>query len=163
MPDTVETMEPEDGRKLTGNTGNALERSLFLPVYEGDLNKAEQDVAIYLDGEEAVAWWHRNVARTQYGLPGWKRGKVYPDFIFGTQGSGGSKRITVLETKGDHLGQNLDTNYKTELLRFLSDNFAWDTAVPAGELELIKNTGETVRCALVLMSEWPTARAKLIN
>ena len=27
---------------------------------------------------------------------------------------------------------------------------------PAGELELIKNDGETVRCTLVLMSEWKT-------
>jgi hypothetical protein len=35
---------------------------------------------------------------------------------------------------------------------------AWDDAVPAGELELVKNGGESVRAILILMSEW---RAKL--
>ena len=65
------------------------------------------------------------------------------------------KQITVLETKGDHL-DNLDTAYKREVLAFLSDNFRWDDHTPAGELELVKNTGETVQATLVLMSEWKT-------
>lgn len=157
MPLTIETTEPEDAPQLVSKTGGPLERSLFAPVYQNELNSDERDVAVYLDGDKAVAWWHRNVARTQYGIQGWKRGRVYPDFIFAVQGNGAVKRITVLETKGDHL-DNPDTAYKRDLLNFLSGKFAWDTATPAGELELIKNTGETVRCALVLMSDW---RAKL--
>jgi hypothetical protein len=60
-----------------------------------------------------------------------------------------SKRITVLETKGDQL-DNLDTEYKRELLKVLSDSFTWDTSVPAGTLELVKSTGETVEGALIL-------------
>ena len=58
-----------------------------------------------------------------------------------------------METKGDQL-DNLDTAYKREVLSFLSDNFAWHDQVPAGELELIKNNGETVEGTLILMSEW---------
>jgi type III restriction enzyme len=58
-----------------------------------------------------------------------------------------------LETKGDQL-DNLDTGYKREVLKFLSSNFAWDSTVPAGTLELIKANGETVECTLILMSEW---------
>jgi hypothetical protein len=42
------------------------------------------------------------------------------------------------------------------VLRFLSSNFAWDSTVPAGTLELIKANGETVECTLILMSEWET-------
>jgi type III restriction enzyme len=45
-------------------------------------------------------------------------------------------RITVLETKGDQL-DNLDTDYKREVLKVMSSNFAWDTTVPAGTLELV--------------------------
>ncbi len=115
--------------------------------------KTVEDVADYLDGEKALAWWHRNVARTQYGLQGWKKAKIYPDFIFAVEKEGKAKRISVLETKGDQL-DNLDTAYKRELLAFLSANFRWDDYTPAGELELITNDGTTVEGTLILMSDW---------
>ena len=153
MPFSIETTEPDTARQLVNKTGGPLEKSLFAPVYENELNRDEREVAVYLDGDEALTWWHRNVARTQYGIQGWKKAKIYPDFIFAAQGDGEAKRITVLETKGDQL-DNLDTAYKREVLTFLSDNFAWDDYTPAGELELIKNNGETVQCTLILMSEW---------
>jgi hypothetical protein len=56
--------------------------------------------------------------------------------------------------KGATRFDNLDTPYKRELLKVISDAFQWDTAVPAGTLNLIKANGETVECALILMSEW---------
>lgn len=157
MPDTMETTEPENARQILSKTGGPLEKSLFAPVYEAELNKDERDVAVYLDGEQALSWWHRNVARSQYGIQGWKKAKIYPDFIFAVQSAGAAKKITVLETKGDQL-DNLDTAYKRDVLAFLSNHFAWDESVPAGELELVQNNGETVHGTLILMSEW---KAKL--
>jgi type III restriction enzyme len=156
MPFSFETTEPENARQLLNQTGGPLEKSLFAPVYENELNGDERDVAAYLDGEKTLAWWHRNVARVQYGIQGWKKAKIYPDFIFAVQRDGEAKRITVLETKGDQL-DNLDTAYKREALSFLSDHFQWDEATPVGELELV-NHGETVKGTLILMSEW---KAKL--
>ena len=153
MPFEVDTTEPINAPQLVGNTGYALEKSLFAPVYSNELNSDEREVAVYLDGEEALNWWHRNVARSQYGIQGWKKGKIYPDFIFAVQTDGSANRITVLETKGDQL-DNLDTAYKREVLSFLSDNFEWDDYTPAGELELVKNNGETVQCTLILMRDW---------
>ena len=159
MPFSMKTLEPENARQLLSQAGGPLEKSLFSPVYENDLNSEEREVAVYLDGEQALSWWHRNVARTQYGIQGWKRAKIYPDFIFAVQGEGKAERITVLETKGDQI-DNLDADYKRKVLAFLSDNFAWDDCIPAGELELVHKNGETVQCALILMSEW---RSKLPN
>lgn len=156
MPFSIETTEPENARQLLNRAGGPLEKSLFAPVYENELNSDERDVAVYLDGEKTLAWWHRNVARTQYGIQGWKKAKIYPDFIFAVQRQGEAKRITVLETKGDQL-DNLDTAYKREALTFLSEHFQWDEATPVGELELVNN-GETVEGTLILMSEW---KAKL--
>ena len=153
MPRTMETTEPEDAAQLPSKTGEPLQKSLFAPVYKAEMNNAEQKVTVYLDSEQAVTWWHRNVARSQYGIQGWKKAKIYPDFIFAVQKSGKAKRITVLETKGDHL-DNPDTAYKRDLLEFLSKNFAWDHYKPAGELKLVQDNGETVDCALILMSEW---------
>ena len=152
MPSSIETMEPENARQLMNRAGASLEKSLFVPVYENELNNDEQDVAVYLDGAKTLTWWHRNVARTQYGIQGWKKAKIYPDFIFAAQRNGEAKRITVLETKGDQL-DNLDTSYKRAALSFLTEHFRWDDTSSTGELELPTN-GETVEATLILMSEW---------
>lgn len=158
MPFSVETTELENARQLVSNSGGPLEKSLFSPVYEAELNGDERDVAVYLDAEETLTWWHRNVARAQYGLQGWKRAKIYPDFIFAVQQIDASKRVVVLETKGNQL-DNLDTAYKREVMAFLSQNFAWDQTPAVGELELTSE-GQTVECALVMMDQW---KAKLPN
>lgn len=155
MPFDMETMQPEGADQLPGKDGAPLKKSLFAPVYKDDFNKDEREVAVYLDGEEAMVWWHRNVARSQFSIQGWKRAKIYPDFIFAVQGDGEAQRISVLETKGDQL-DNLDTAYKREVLELMSGNFQWDDATPAGELELVQNNGETVNCTLILISEWKT-------
>jgi len=155
MPFEIDTKEPERARQLVGKDGEALERSLFAPVYESELNSDEREVAVYLDGEKALNWWHRNVARSQYGIQGWRRAKIYPDFIFAVQRKNGGSRIAVLETKGDQL-DNLDTAYKREVLKVMSENFAWDKTAPAGTLELVQTNGATVECTLILMSEWKT-------
>ena len=162
MPFHIETTEPENARQLLSASGGPLQKSLFAPVYENELNRDEREVAVYLDGEQVLAWWHRNVARRQYGIQGWKKGKIYPDFIFAVETEGSEDRITVLETKGDHL-DNPDTEYKRRLLSFLSDNFAWEDGIPAGELELVKKNGETVQCSLILMSEWKTKLPTLLR
>ena len=153
----MDTVEPENARQLLSKTGGPLEKSLFAPVYENELNSEEREVAVYLDGEQSLSWWQRNVARTQYGIQGWNRAKIYPGFIFAVQVEEEVKLLTVLEMKGDQL-DNLDTAYKHRMLAFLSDNFFWDDYTPAGTLELVQNNGETVQCTLILMSEW---KAKL--
>lgn len=162
MPSDMETSEAENAPQVVRNDGTPLEKSLFAPVYQVELNGDERDVAVYLDADEALVWWHRNVAKSQYGLQGWKRNRIFPDFIFAAQKNGDAKRITVLETKGDQL-DNLDTAYKRDLLNFLSDNFAWDTATSAGELQLVNNSGVTVQCALVLMSDWKSKVPDLLT
>ena len=142
MPDHIATTEAATSPHLTGANGGPLERNLFSPVLRNELNEEEQNVAVHLDGEAAVKWVHRNVAKTNYGLQGWKPGRIYPDFIFATGGNAGAGRIVVMETKGDHL-QNPDTDYTRRVLNFLTESFTWDQAVPAGQLQ-IATTGETV-------------------
>ena len=46
-----------------------------------DFNDFEADVALYLDGRDAVEWWWRIAARRDWGLQGWMKNKVYPDFL----------------------------------------------------------------------------------
>jgi type III restriction enzyme len=94
-------------------------------------------------------------------LQGWRRAKIYPDFIFAVGSDGKTGRVVVLETKGDQL-DNLDTAYKRQVLDVLSENFTWDTTVPAGTLALVQETGETVECELVLFGDVPTQLPKLL-
>ncbi|MCY3823725.1 MAG: DEAD/DEAH box helicase family protein [Nitrospinae bacterium] len=162
MPFQIETTESDTARQLVSKTGGPLEKSLFAPIYENELNRDEREVAVYLDSEETLTWWHRNVARKQYGIQGWKKGIIYPDFIFAGKVADGKSRLFVLETKGDYL-DNLDTEYKRKLLDLMSENFSWDNTIQAGELALVQENGKTVKCALVLMSEWRTTLPELLN
>jgi type III restriction enzyme len=140
-----------------------LQSSLFDPVYADDYSSApERDVAVHLDGHAAVTWWHRNVAKAGYGLQGWRRQKVYPDFIFAAAQDGRPNRIVVLETKGEQLAGNDDTVYKQAIMDVLTGAFEWDRARPAGELELVADDGTTVQCEMVLMQDVVTHLPALI-
>lgn len=151
MPFEAETFEPPTAEKL------AVEKSLFHPIYRGDFSSQdEREIAVYLDGENALKWWHRNVARSHYSVQGWRREKVYPDFIFAVQHNQKDSRLVVLEMKGKHLAGNDDTEYKKAVLDLMSDAFAIEHVERVGELELVVEDGTTVECDLVLMPEWKT-------
>lgn len=156
MPKTTPTQRLENAPRLRQKNDNALEKSLFAPVYQDDFNQDEQDFACYLDEDKALHWWHRNVAKNQYYVQGWRKNKVYPDFIFAWQKTPGHNRLMVLETKGDQLAENLDTAYKTKLLKLMSESFGHETPQKAGELELVVDENTIVQCDLVLMSDLKT-------
>ena len=159
MPYEIISTVPDRARKLSDDDGRHLKKNLFSPVFEDELNEDEQAVAIYLDKEETLIWWHRNLALRQYGLQGWKPEKMYPDFIFEIKREGDVNKVVVLETKGAFL-DNPDTDYKRDVLETLSRVFTWDRSFPFGELELVENSGKTVEGALIFMDEKETELAK---
>jgi len=157
IPFVLETDQPKTARQLVRSSGGPIEKSIFAPVYQDDFNSDEADFACYLDEQAALEWWHRNVAKTgNYAVQGWRKNRVYPDFIFGHQRSGKKQRIVVWETKGDQLEGNLDSEYKRKLLKTMSDAFKTEDVVHAGELELVSKDGTSVMCKMVLVSEWKT-------
>lgn len=101
---------------LPKSTGAPLERSLFDLVHD-DLNELEKRVAWYLDDQDKLLFWFRNVPKRDYAVQGWRRGKVYADFIFTDidEAGNGFNRVFVVETKGIHLKGNPDTDYKRAL------------------------------------------------
>lgn len=154
MPDTSITYEPVGAAQLVGGNGGALERSLFSPIYRGDFSdQGERDVAVYLDEQKALRWWHRNVARQSYSVQGWRRHKVYPDLIFAVQQNDQGDRLVALEMKGEHLAGNDKTEYVQSLLRLLSQNYEVERV---GGLELVDDDGTDVTADLVLMKDWRT-------
>jgi len=132
-----------------------IEKSLLAPAFKmADMNDLEARVAGYLDSQQALHWWHRNVARKQYGLQGWKRNKVYPDFVFGQLLDGARSRIVLLESKGEHLAGASDTDYKQSLLARLTQLFRDERSFRAGELELEIDGETVVVCDLLFDQAW---------
>ena len=115
---------PEEEAKAGGGDaalfsvyGRTAEKSLLDPMLSREFNNLERDFAIHLEGVKAVEWWHRFAARRGYALQGWRRRRVYPDFVACVgEGRGRDRRILILETKGLHLSGNPDTEYKRALL-----------------------------------------------
>lgn len=163
MPETSSTSVPEGAPPLHRRNWQSVQHSLFWPIYESDFSSSdEREVAVYLDEDEALTWWHRNIAKSDYALQGWKREKIYPDFLFALKADGGVQRIVALETKGDQLAGNVDTEYKRAVLDLLTETFAMDTTTPVGRLELVDDQRTVVECEMVLMSEWRSKLPALI-
>ncbi len=118
-------------RSLQGEHGQPIQQSLFEPVYESNFNNLEKDFALYLDKSNSISWWHKIAARQQYSLQGWRRQRVYPDFVACRQGDG---ILLILETKGVHLKGNEETGYKKKLLETLEA--AYNAALDRGEMKV---------------------------
>jgi type III restriction enzyme len=104
-------------RILVRDNNSEIQRSLFEEAHEDELNTTEKSVALYLDEQEKLLWWYRNLARQDYYVQGWKKGKIYPDFAFAVtdrQKPDDYSKVYVIETKGMHL-KNEDTDYKTSV------------------------------------------------
>ena len=141
LAQTLEVNVSEDDQVLRRKDGSELERSLFEKVYQNGLNNLERETAWYLDKQETVYWWHRiAVNQREYSLQGWQKQKVYPDLLVCLEEpSSGNYRFSVLETKGEHLKGNDDTEYKRRLFEILTEHVK--TAVTAGELTIEAASG----------------------
>jgi type III restriction enzyme len=107
----------QTSKRLTKKNGQPLERSLFDPVPEEDFNELEKPVAWYLEDQDKLLFWYRNISKKDYAVQGWRKNKIYADFIF-TDIEKAPKyfnRVFVVETKGVHLIDNSDTEYKKKV------------------------------------------------
>ncbi len=102
----------KDAKRLTNRLGEPLQRSLFDIEIEDSYNDLERDVAWFLEEQNILYFWWRNVPPSGYHLQGWKKNRIFPDFVFATEYDGHDDfKAHVVETKGIHL-KNEDTDYK---------------------------------------------------
>ena len=141
MHDTYE-ITPGDGEENLlekRKKGKPVQLSLFESVYKEDFaSDPERLFAQYLDDAKAIEWWHRIAAKnkSEYYLRGWKKDKIYPDFI--AMFNKKNKRIlNIYETKGMHLGSNNDTKYKRKVLKLLGDTLTAGKMTITGNKTLV--------------------------
>ena len=110
-------------------------------------------MASYLDDQNQLYFWYRNASRRDYRVQGWKRNRIFADFIFAVSHGNADdpfSKVFVLETKGKHLKDNLDTTYKRsvfDLCTELAQRKIWSECVPFMK-------GKTMRFEAVDEDEW---------
>jgi type III restriction enzyme len=141
-------------RKATREDGGQFVLSLFDHVPADEMNEYEQKVATYLDEQEPLLqFWYRNRVRRDYAVQGWKRGRIFADFIFTTkdvESAAEFDRVFVVETKGLHLKRFTDTDYKRAMFALCNDHAQhaeWSALVPAMR-------GAVMRFEVVDEDEW---------
>ncbi len=113
----------KSNKQLVRDDNTPIQRSLFDIVPEENINELEKSVAIYLDKQEKLLWWYRNMSKQDYHIQGWKKNKIYPDFLaseINPDDETEYRNIHVLETKGLHL-KNDDTKYKQDVFKLCNE------------------------------------------
>ncbi|OGX06494.1 MAG: hypothetical protein A2Z88_11735 [Omnitrophica WOR_2 bacterium GWA2_47_8] len=133
--------------------------NLFERVADGDLNGLEGNVAEFLEGQEKLYFWYRNMARKDYVVQGWRREKIYADFILALRDDRKVGTVYVLETKGEHLAGNLDTKYKRDVFE-LCTKFARKASVK--KLKAVVGASD-IEYKLVTESDWRNKLAAIFR
>ena len=136
--------------------------SLFDTTYQKHYNQLEKQVAWYLDEQSAVKWWHRMVAKQDYHLQGWQKRKVYPDFLAFISPDNKIKRLSVLETKGDQLKGNDDTEYKKKLFEVLEKQ-ATNESINVGDMEVVSEKEQKMIFKILMEKTWREDLSKITN
>jgi type III restriction enzyme len=111
-------------KQLVREDNSPIQKSLFEQSFEEEFNEVEKQVAIYLDEQEKLLWWYRNISRQHYHIQGWRKGKIYPDFLaaeINQEDDSEYSTVYVLETKGIQLKGNDDTLYKQDIFRLCNE------------------------------------------
>lgn len=143
------------GRQANREDGGQYLLNLFERTQEDELNGLENKVATYLDQQERLFFWYRNRSRKDYYVQGWKRGRIYADFIFTLKPDephDGDQfhQVFVAETKGIHIEHSEDTQYKRSVFSVCSEHAKmtdWAEFVPAMR-------SKVMRFEIVDESEW---------
>ena len=116
---------------------------------------------IYLDEQEKLLWWYRNLSRQDYYIQGWKKNRIYPDFIFAKyekKKQTDYSKVLVLEIKGTHL-RNDDTDYKSNIFKIcneMGEKLNW------GELGL-EFSNKKVAFHVIYGNEWQEKMHQMVE
>ena len=133
--------EVEIGRSRQANRldGSQFALNLYERTSEEEMNTLETKVATYLDQQARLFFWYRNRSRKDYYVQAWKPRRVYADFVLALKADERDDGepfgdVFVLETKGLHLKQSEDTDYKRSVFDTcteLAQQTEWAEFVPA--------------------------------
>jgi type III restriction enzyme len=106
-----------------GRIPSAYKYYLFEDVDITAINRLEQKVGDILDSQQHILWWFRNKGKNPwYSIQGWQEYKIRPDFVAAKKTETGKLELVyILESKGEHLLGNTDTEYKKKVLDLMTE------------------------------------------
>ena len=150
---TIELRLTPEARPMMHPHGDPVQLNLFEQVFEAEFNNLETDFALYLDKQNAIQWWHRIAVKQGYFLQGWRRDRVFPDFIACLQrNETGPQRLCLFETKGQHLEGNSDTTYKQKLIETLET--VYRNATQHGTMNITAPNNKTMSFRMLFEESW---------
>lgn len=161
MAETLNLSVSDDSDVLRKRNNKDLQLSLFEDIYKEEFkfNDLEKKVAWYLDEDSAIKWWHRIIEKQDWHLQGWQKNKIYPDFLVCLKSSkNGNASFSILETKGQHLIGNPDTEYKQKLFDLFTEYC--NQSIDAGTIEV---QDQKMTFDLVLQNEWQEGLNKIFK
>ena len=134
-----------NAKRANREDGAPYQHNLFDMTTEDDLNQFENRVATYLDRQARLFFWYRNRARKDYFVQGWKPRRIYADFIVTLRDDqppdDGLHQVFVVETKGVHLKESEDTEYKRSVFDVCGEHARradWAEFVPAMRSRVVR-------------------------
>ena len=118
-------------RRMNRRDNSPLQLSWFEQMPEEWVNTTEQSVAWCFEEQGRLLWWYRNLSRQDYAIQGWRKHRIYPDFILSQMDAKDKTdydKVLVVETKGLHLKNNDDTTYKRKVFNLcnkLAEQKSW--------------------------------------
>jgi type III restriction enzyme len=102
---------------------NIFRYYLFDDVELSTMNSLERTVGQVLDNQEKILWWFRNrVGKQWYAIQGWHQYKIRPDFVAAKKNDDGKLELVyIIESKGEHLLGNADSEYKKSVLDLMTE------------------------------------------
>src|SRR3989344_921867 len=103
--------------EVSNSIRSAYRLNLYEDVDVSTLNPLERDVVQYIEDSPNVIWWARNKAeKSWYAIQGWQKNKIRPDFVIASKNKEGAiEFLYVVESKGEQLMGNPDTQYKIDV------------------------------------------------
>ncbi|HCI57182.1 MAG TPA: hypothetical protein DFH96_00245 [Bacteroidetes bacterium] len=144
---------PEEDVITVSSIPGTYKYYLFDDVEITAMNTLERKVGDLLDKQEKILWWFRNkVNRKWYSIKGWQQNKIRPDFVAAKKTSDNHLELVyIIESKGEHLLGNADTEYKKKVLdvmtsqKQLKNIKAYQTQIPFEEYTI----NDKIECYLI--------------
>ena len=87
---------------------------------------------------------------------------MYPDFLAFISPDNKIKKLSVLETKGDHLKGNEDTEYKRKLFEIL-EKHATNESVSVGDMEVVSEKEQKMIFKILMEKTWKDDLGEIIK
>lgn len=125
---------------------------LFEDVEFSTMNSLESSVGDILDKQAKILWWFRNkVSKQGYSIQGWQQYKIRPDFVAAKKTYDGKLELAyIIESKGEHLLGNPNSQYKQKVLNLMTEQHRSDRigCYQAKQMDLFQ-VNEHIECYFV--------------